>query len=113
MSQYPDRIDFTELANGRVIILKLRRDETDHAAPRDIPLPDGHSVKEGFDLERALQWCEANGYVVRRWGKHDGIQAGARAWRGEKPWVIRTAGQIIRRRKQNPCAVGIDFAYDC
>ena len=114
MSQYPDRIDFTQLADGKVIVLKLRRDETDPAAPRDIPLPAGHSIKEaGFDLEGAPEWCEVNGYAVRRWGRANGIQAGARALRGGKLWVIRTKGQILRKRRQNPCAVNLDFAYDC
>ena len=103
----PDRIDFTVLSDDRIIVLKLRRDTTtDPARPLDIPLPDGHSINpSGFDLESAIAWCQDHGYTVRRW--HNG----ARAWlNGVR--VIRTRGQIQRKRAQNPCAVNMDFAYD-
>ena len=103
----PDRIDFTNLADGRVIVLKLRRDAADPAAPRDIPLPDnGHDIKPAtFDLDAALAWCRRNGYTIRQW------PGGARAWLGN-PWVIRTRQQILQRRKNNSCAVNLDFAFD-
>ena len=107
MPTLPDRIDFNILPDHRVIVLKLRRDTTDPARPRDIPLADGgHDIESsGFDLRAALAWCENHGYAVRRW--HNG----ARAWLGGA-WVIRTRGQIQRKRAQNPCAVNMDFAYD-
>jgi hypothetical protein len=90
----PDRIDFTILEDDRINVLKLRRDTTDPAAPRDTPLPDGHEIKSAdFDLEAALAWCESNGYTVRRW------PGGARAWKGE-PWVIRTGWQIVKLRRK-------------
>lgn len=102
---YPDRIDFSQL-NGKVVINKFERREG-----RDFPFD--HDVREGFDLATALAWCRDKGYAVRQWERHDGIQAGARAWRGGAAWVIRTKGQIQRKRAKNPCAVNVDFAYDC
>ena len=104
-NNHPDRIDFLKLSDGRVVILKLRRDATDPAAPRDIPIIGGHDIKADFNLDAALAWCTANGYSVRRW------PGGARAWKGV-PWVIRTACQIIRMRRENSCKVSLDFAYD-
>ena len=105
MPPLPDRIDFTRMSDGRVIVLKLRRDTADPQAPRDIPIPGGHDIKPaGFDLEAALAWCQANGYTVRRW------TGNARAWlNGVR--VIRTGHQIQRMRQRFPCAQ-IDFAYD-
>ena len=100
----PDRIDFTTLADGRVIILKLRRDMTNPTAPRDIPT--AHDIKPaGFDLDAALDWCQDNGYAIRRW------PGGARAWRAPRPWIIRTRNQIQRMRDRHPCTQ-LDFAYD-
>ena len=99
---HPDRIDFRQLADGRVNVLKFERRDG-----RDVPLPDGHSLKPAsFSLADALTWCEGNGYVVRRW------EGGARAWKADKPWVIRTRGQILRIRRRNSCKVNLDFAYD-
>lgn len=88
-----DRIDFEELGDGRVIVMKLRRDGHRGQRPRDIPIE--HDVKsDDFDIEHALAWCDANGFAVRRWFR------GARAWKGEEPWVIRSPGQIQRKREQ-------------
>ena len=103
----PDRIDFTTLADGRVIVLKLRRDTTDPTTPRDIPLPDGgHNIKPAtFDLDAALDWCAQHGYAIRRW------PGGARAWRAPTPWIIRTRNLIQRMREHNPYAQ-LDFAFD-
>ena len=102
----PDRIDFTLMHDGRVIVLKFRRDETDPARPRDIPIPGGHDIKPaGFDLDAALDWCQHNGYAIRRW------EGGVRAWKGDKPWVIRTREQIQRKRRRSPLSL-LDFAYD-
>lgn len=108
MSLLPDRIDFTTLADGRVIILRLRRDTTtDPTAPRDIPVQ--HDIKpDGFDLDVALDWCAQHGYVIRRW------PGGARAWRAHTPWIIRTKRQIIKARQRftGEGAVHVDFAFD-
>ena len=101
----PDRIDFIVLSDGRVAIVKLRHDTTDPAAPRDIPVPDGHDIKADFNLEAALNWCIQHGYTVRQW------PGGARAWLGQ-PWIIRTRRQIQMYRQHNPCAVNLDFAFD-
>ena len=99
----PDRIDFTTLADGRVIILKLRRDMTNPTAPRDIPT--AHDIKMvGFDLDVALDWCAQHGYVIRRW------PGGARAWQGTA-WIIRTRHQIQLMRNRHPCAQ-LNFAFD-
>ena len=103
----PDRIDFTTLADGRVIILKLRRDVKDPAAPRDIPT--SHDFKPAsFNLDAALDWCQEHGYVVRKW------HGGARAWLSEKPWIIRTRSQIIKTRQRftGEGAINTDFAFD-
>ena len=114
---YPDRIDFIQMGNGRVIVQKLRRDaETEPARPRDIPLST--EVKSpDFALADALTWCRGNGYAVRQW------PGGARAWRGT-PWVIRTRAQIHRKRQQieaqinrtggsrSGSSLSLDFAYD-
>ena len=115
---YPDRIDFIQMGDGRVIVQKLRRDaETEPARPRDIPLST--EVKPaGFVLADALAWCQSNDYAVRRW------PGGARAWKGVSPWVIRTRGEIHRKRQQVEAQVRrtggseggsslmLDFAYD-
>ena len=100
----PDRIDFTTLADGRVIILKLRRDMTTPTAPRDIPTANDIKMV-GFDLDAALDWCQDNGYAIRRW------PGGARAWRAPTPWIIRTRNLIQRMRARYPCAQ-LDFAFD-
>lgn len=106
----PDRIDFTTLADGRVIILKLRRDTTDPQAPRDIPLPDdGHDIKPAtFNLDAALDWCRDHGYTIRQ------IPGSARAWLG-KPWPIRTRHRIKLTRKRaerDKQDYSTDFAFD-
>ena len=107
-----DRIDFFVLSDGRVNILKLTRLNGDGQPPRDVRIPDGQIIHpHGFDLESALAWCEANGFVVRRW-RSESYGSGARAWKGDKPWVIRSKGQIQRKRRKNPLAVNMDFAYD-
>jgi len=95
---HPDRIDFIKI-NGKVVINKLERREG-----RDFPT--SHDVVPDFDLDAALAWCTANGYAVRKWA------GGARAWKGGKPWVIRTASQIMRMRERNSCKVNLDFAFD-
>jgi len=102
-----------------VIVTKLRREPEER---RDIPI-DSETKSAGFDLERAIGWCEENGYTVHRWG------GGARAWKAE-PWVIRTRRQIqkLRQRlegaarskmRQNPgqwhpeeSLLSLDLAYD-
>ena len=116
----PDRIDFTELPDGRVIVTKLRREPEER---RDIPI-DSETKSAGFDLERALGWCTANGYTVHRW------TGGARAWKAEQPWVIRTRREIwkfrqrleniaLSKMRQNPGSwhpeeslLSLDLAYD-
>lgn len=108
--KHPDRIDFTVLSDGGVIITKMRRDTSNLQYPRAIPLPDGSSTKTpGFDLEGALTWCEDHGYVVRRW------PGGARAWKGSKPWPIRTGYGIFKARQRaerEGKGFSLDFAYD-
>ena len=111
----PDRIDFTQLSDGRIIVQKLRRDTaTEPARPRDIPLST--EIKPaGFALADAIAWCQSNGYIVRQWA------GGARAWKGI-PWPIRTRAQIRRKREQaekrtrrtgeNSGLLSLDFAYD-
>ncbi len=86
---WPDRIDFAVLGSGQVSVTKFRHNAEQR---RDVPL--SHSIKDGgFSLNAALQWCTDNGYIVRSW------PGGARAWKGE-PWVIRTAHEIMRLRRQ-------------
>jgi len=114
---HPDRIDFSQMGDGHIIVQKLRRDaETEPARPRDIPVST--EVKSpDFALANALAWCRGNGYAVRQW------PGGARAWKGS-PWVIRTRAQIRRKRQQvetqisrtggskSSSLLSLDFAYD-
>ena len=84
---YPDRIDFEKMADGQVIVVKMRKN-----GARDIPT--AHEIKAtDFDLQAALDWCRENGYTVHYW------RYGARAWRGE-PWPIRTMHQIVKLRRR-------------
>ena len=112
---FPDRIDFTLLGDGRVIVQKLHRDtKTEPGRPRDIPTSTEIKPAE-FALATALAWCRDNGYTVRQWAD------GARAWHG-KPWPIRTRAQIRRKREQAEKQVArtggkgsllmLNFAYD-
>jgi len=109
MPSLPDRIDFHIMSDGRVIVQKMRRDTTNPAQPRDIPLANGHSIEPpGFDIESAVTWCQDHGYTVRRW------HGGARAWLGGA-WVIRTRHQIKRAQERAERAKEnyfLDFAYD-
>ncbi len=95
MTTRTDRIDFTILADGTVIVTKMWR----HPSKlRDVP-HEGKTYQPGqFSIERALAWCKGNGFVVFTWpvGKP---MMGARAWRGQ-PWPIRTAYQIMRKRRE-------------
>jgi len=117
-----DRIDFLRQPDGRVIVQAFRRDATTQPArPRDIPI---HTVPkpEDFDFDSATAWCERHGFAVRQWREDAG--PAARAWKGEKPWVIRTRGQIIRLRRRlereamagrsgkRSSKLGLDLAYD-
>jgi hypothetical protein len=114
---HPDRIDFTQMGDGRIVVQKLRRDaETEPARPRDIPLSTEFKPA-GFALADALAWCQGNGYAVRQW------PGGARAWKGSSPWVIRTRAQIRRKRQRIEAQIchtdgskssllSLDFAYD-
>lgn len=114
MPTLPDRIDFTILDDGRIIVQKMQR----QAAERRDIVTD-HDIHLDLDLTFALDWCREHGYTIRTW---DG---GARAWHGEI-WVIRTRSQIKRRREQAERQVAAllhrsrpvpnltfsDFAYD-
>lgn len=69
---------------------------------------------QGFDIEKALRWCDGHGWTVRRW------PGGARAWRdGLEP--VRTTGAIKKLRDELRCrprpelqgqGVALDLAYD-
>lgn len=110
----PDRIDFTILDDGRIIVLKMRREKAER---RDVVTDN--DVHLDLNLDAALAWCDEHGYTIRTW---DG---GARAWRGEM-WVIRTRAQIKKKREQAerrvaalirrslpvPNLTFLDFAYD-
>ena len=115
MSTLPDRIDFILLDDGRITVLKMRREVAER---RDIVT--NHDVHLDLDLDAALAWCDEHGYTIRTW---DG---GARAWHGEM-WVIRTASQIkrererlerrsralLRRSPDSPASITmLDLAYD-
>ena len=110
----PDRIDFTILHGGHIIVQKMRREPAER---RDVVTD--HDIHLDLDLDAALDWCREHNYTVRTW---DG---GARAWHGEI-WVIRTKAQIKRKREQAerrvaarirrsrpvPNLTFLDFAYD-
>jgi hypothetical protein len=88
------RIDFTALSDGRVVVTKMHRDPEGR---RDVP--HGTETKPaGFDLDAAIAWCEANGYTVLWW--YDGAgNKSARAFRGE-PWPVRRNWEVKRLRDQ-------------
>jgi hypothetical protein len=46
-------------------------------------------------LEWMLQWCEANGYVIRRFAP-----LGARAWLGATPRMVRNRSEIMKKRRE-------------
>ena len=115
----PDRVDFSILSTGMVIVRKY--DHIAEVGHDDLLSSDEKPV--GFDTEKALTWCEAHGYVVRRW------PGGARVWKAERPWPIRTRSQIKRLRERVETEVrawcqahpgqrtesnrmGLDFALD-
>lgn len=90
-----DRIDFTVLASGSVIVTKMWRDAS---GMRDIPHSSTTHAPGEFDMENALTWCRDNGFAVLIWPLGDKPMMGARAWRGH-PRPVRTAYQIIRLRQ--------------
>lgn len=45
-------------------------------------------------LEQSVEWCQKHGWVTRQW------HGGARAWKGNEPRPVRTAGQIMARRRE-------------
>lgn len=110
----PDRIDFSILDDGRIIVKKMCREPAER---RDVVTD--HDIHLDLDLDAALDWCREHSYTVRTW--HNG----ARAWHGEI-WIIRTKPQIKRRREQaerrlaaslrrskpTTSAIFLDFAYD-
>jgi hypothetical protein len=88
MMSLPDRIDFAIFDDGRIIVLKMRREKAER---RDVVT--NNDIHLDLDLEGALDWCREHDYIVREW---DG---GARAWHNEI-WVIRTTAQIRKKREQ-------------
>ncbi len=87
---------------------------------RVIKFPEGHHPGDPYaglsdypttwDMENALEWCEAHGWSVFRW------PGGARAFLG-KPWPIRTTAEIRRMRQRLeqrplPEPVGRGYGYD-
>jgi hypothetical protein len=93
----PDRIDFAELPDGRINVIKMTRDR---AYRRDIPTD--HAIHEDLDFDEALDWLRENGYTVRCW------PGGARAWKGT-PWIIRTRREIWQKRQQAEAAALADL----
>lgn len=81
-----DRIDFIETAAGIVVQKYQKQPYKDRMNTSEIKPAD-------FDLQAALDWCQANGYTVRTWSN------GARAWKGTI-WPIRTTREIIRKRRE-------------
>jgi hypothetical protein len=84
-SQERIRIDFTVNDDGTTTVIKFVRRGTDRPYSSEVKPP-------GFDLDAALAWCRENGYYVVTW------PGGARAWKDERPWVIRTTHQIVGLR---------------
>lgn len=104
------RIDFALTSNDAVIVNKI--DDTTQAG-RAIVVESCPKPKSEF--EKMLEWCAANGWVVRKF-----LPLGARAWKGEEPRPVRDAGQIKRKRDtltRDPIpglnVVALDLAYDC
>ena len=102
------RMDFVTTPRG-VIVNKLGKNWNGR-----LVVVTGETKPAGFNLEKALAWCESQGWTVRRW------PGGARAWKyGLEP--VRSKSQVISLRddlRQNPRpelqgqAVGLDLLYD-
>lgn len=95
MATRTDRIDFLILVDGTTIVTKMWKHPSDL---RDIPHKANTYPPGEFDLASAIKWCKEHGFTVWTWpiGKEP---MGARAWRGH-PWPIRTAYQIIKKRRE-------------
>ena len=109
----PDRIDFA-VTPDYVVVAKFWRIGGRMVAPEESTV-----YEADFDLAGALEWCERNGYTVRR---HSG---GARAWKGALEPVRdtvqiraarargeREADWEYRQGKRDGNRLGSDFAYD-
>jgi len=83
-----ERIDFITNSNGTVTVTKFRKKDD---SPFDIQF-EGEIKSAEFDFDHALSWCRENGFHVITW------PGGARAVKGDKPKIIRTARQIYTLR---------------
>ena len=92
----PDRIDFFESPDGTI----MRQCFQHPKKRRDIPLGQPKPLQDDYTLERALAWCEENGYFVYCWQYRSpfGGQV-ARAFLGV-PWPIRTRDRMRELRQQ-------------
>ena len=101
------RIDFATTSEI-VVVNKI-----DDSGPRAVILASQqHPIEQYAGM---LEWCEANGYVVRRYAP-----LGARAWLGTTPRVVRNRQQIMKKRRElemNPVTglevSALDLALDC
>ena len=76
-----ERIDFQTLSDGKVIANKMHRSED-----KRWDVVHSSEVKDnGFSLDDALAWCEANRYMVLWWWDEHKRRC-ARAFLGE-PWL--------------------------
>lgn len=106
------RLDFFVQADGTTIVKKLGQ----------APVSNGNHVvlaeeRKVVDLDKALAFCRKNGYATRRWSEVRTATfckpAGARAWKGDEPWPVRTEGQIRKLRAQlNGQAAGLGHALN-
>ena len=110
------RIDFYCASDGKIAVNKYYDGWNEYGG--GLPLYH-HKLHNDLNLEFALNWCENNGFIVRRW------HGGARAFYKElRP--VRTAEQIRRMRKKinmemylgsgkHPAGIqthAVDLAYD-
>lgn len=96
------RLDFFVQADGTTIVQKLA--QTPFSRDQHVILA---TEQKPVDLDKALAYCRQHGYTTRQWPavRQNGNgpilrPAGARAWKADQPWPVRTAGQINKLRQQ-------------
>lgn len=110
MTEEFGRIDLFENPQGYILVLKWRKGW----APGAPPCANDQNTE--MDLDEMVDWLEREGWTIRRW------PGGARAWR-DGLRIIRTRGQILRKRKQLQTGAGygpeirniahtLELAYD-
>lgn len=127
----PCRVDIRVEGDGTGTVTKYWKVEQSSGSVKEIALFGSAPLNNGYDPDKAIDWLKANGYTVHEYpldADAKSVRRGIRAWKGEKPWPIRTASQVRRKRdsvekkvnfflRNHPGAstsnlLGLDFAFD-